>query len=459
MSQRRKRQLSIARLFEKAHQPAFVLDDEYRIVAANDSLCELVSQSLETMIGFELRYSADTHEDNLSWLNSLCPPPSTLAAEPQLFATTLQATGAPPQPLLASVSPLQDDKQQKKWLVILSARHSQINHEASPASEARLLHEQLLRWRNQRAEFGNLDQLLGNSSWMELAREQFQLAVQHRPRVLIFGPEGSGKEAVAKALHYAESGGSPGPLIPLDCELLTAELLQSTIVQVKKWLLRQEEDTRGSFLLLNVHQLNEESQLELLGLLDLPGLDLPTLATSNESLPELCAREDFRSDLARRLATVVIELPSLADHPEDLPLLAQSYIETHNGAGKRQIEGLSTEAIDALVRYPWPRNLAELHDFLDEAMERTAGPVLQLSDLPKRLAYAKSADEHQPTEIQPISLDDFLAEIEDELIRRALSLAEGNKTRAAELLGISRARLHRKLDEGDFSDLADEAQR
>jgi DNA-binding NtrC family response regulator len=177
----------------------------------------------------------------------------------------------------------------------------------------------------------------------------------------------------------------------------------------------------------------------------LPGFELETIATAEAPLLRLAAEGKFHGDLAHLLSTLVIELPPLAERAEDVPLLAQQLLEQTNAKGGRQLAGFTPEALDLLAAYHWPGDVDELAEVVRAARENSAAGLIGVAELPQRLHLAAQAAAYPQKEAETIVLDTLLAEIETELIRRALEQAKGNKSRAAELLGVTRARLHRRL--------------
>ncbi len=171
------------------------------------------------------------------------------------------------------------------------------------------------------------------------------------------------------------------------------------------------------------------------------------LATARTPLLELAQAGRFRQDLAIALSTLVIELPPLVVRPQDVPLLAQLFVERINAEGAAQHSGFTPPAIEQLCAYPWPENIDELAAVVRDAHEQAAGPAIDVADLPRELRTDITQLSPSESDEKPIVLDDFLRDVENELIRRALHQAKGNKTKAAELLGVSRPRLHRRLDE------------
>jgi DNA-binding NtrC family response regulator len=320
-------------------------------------------------------------------------------------------------------------------------------------AEAAELHSRLWRLRRNLAHDCEVDELIGESPAIQRVRSQVELASTGRLRVVIYGPNGSGREHVARLLHRRAMPEPFMPLVPLCCPLANAELLQNTITDLVRHADSMvEESEQGAvtgaptLLLLEVDQLSEEAQAELAGFLELPSFELYAIATSEVSLIELAREGHFRKDLAFALSTLSIELPPLSQRREDIPLLSQHFLERFNASGDRQLAGFSPEAVDELVGFPWPDNVDELADLVEKACAAAEGPLVETHDLPRSIQYARSADAHPRRKDEPIKLDEFLARIERELIVRALKRCKGNKTKAAKLLGVTRARLHRRVE-------------
>jgi DNA-binding NtrC family response regulator len=187
----------------------------------------------------------------------------------------------------------------------------------------------------------------------------------------------------------------------------------------------------------------------LAGILAISELGLQPIGTARRRLLELAAEGTFREDLAYALSTLVIELPALNERRDDIPLLAQAFVEEMNAEGKQQRSGFTPEALDLLTAYPWPENADELAVVVREASRRAGGPLIAASDLPRKIHLAADAAAHPPMREQSIVLPDFLDRIEAELIERALRQTKGNKAQAARLLGINRPRLLRRLTQLD----------
>jgi DNA-binding NtrC family response regulator len=333
------------------------------------------------------------------------------------------------------------------------------------------LHEHISRFRQEAAVRYGADRLIGNGPAMRLARRQVELAVGSRCSVLLVGPPGSGRQHLAAAIHYGSNAALSGtcgagvspvraagtaapqdskitighPLIPLDCSLLGADLLDSTIAALARVNARGESPGQCTLLLNRVDELSADVQTELAIILGRRPPALRLVATAVQPLAELARRKKFRDDLAAMLSTIVVELPPLVQRRDDLPLLAQLFLEEANAAGLRQIGGFSAAALDRLDAYAWPGNLDELAEVVAQSHRRAAGPEIGAEDLPEKLHLAAQAAAHPRRTEETIVLDEYLARVERELIRRALARAKGNKARAARLLGMTRPRLYRRM--------------
>ena len=198
-----------------------------------------------------------------------------------------------------------------------------------------------------------------------------------------------------------------------------------------------------------------EIQGAMAAALSAPAFRLRSIATGEQPLAEAVRHGRYRDDLAAMLSTITIELPPLARRREDIPLLAQALLEDVNARGGRQLGSFAPETLDRLVAYDWPGNTDELAEVVAESCGRAAGVVILPDDLPERLRLAAEAAARPRRKEETIRLDEFIARIERELIRRALARAKGNKAKAARLLGLNRPRLYRRmiqlglLDEGE----------
>lgn len=230
----------------------------------------------------------------------------------------------------------------------------------------------------------------------------------------------------------------------LDARLQDAETLQAAFRTLSRK--RSDADERNPAILLrDVGQLPEAAQQELLGFLRLPGFEVRSLATSRLSLAGLVKHGKLASDLAALLGTLEIRVPPLKQRPEDVPPLAQLFLERSNAIAGKELSGFVPEAVEQLVAYDWPENVDEVRQVVEEACQRAIGPWILASDLGERLRGNWANLVHPRRKGETIDLDAFLADVERDLLQRALAEARGNKSEASRMLGVSRPRLLRRL--------------
>ena len=277
--------------------------------------------------------------------------------------------------------------------------------------------------------------------------------------VLILGESGTGKELIADALHR----GSPrreGPCIKVNCAALPETLLESELFGHEKGAFtgavarkegRFELAHGGTLLLDEIGDLSPATQAKLLRVLQegtferLGGtrtlkVDVRMVAATNKDLDQAVKAGRFREDLYYRLNVISIALPPLRDRREDIPLLAQHFVQRYAQRNAKPVEGLTREALDLLVAYRWPGNVRELENVIERAVVLAREPWIGPRDLPE--AISGLVPEARAITI-PIGTP--LGEVEQRLIEETLKHTGGDKTLAAKLLGITSRTIYRKL--------------
>lgn len=438
----------VARLLDEAAEPVYALDAKRQIALANRALGAWLGVEPDELIGRRCDYDAASGNDALAAAcAALCPPPEAFAGSVTDGAVSRLAGGELPFERRAAhfVRLAGKEATEALLLVVVEPIDSKDKPDTSPAIAPERLHSLLLKLRGELGRRFHSSQLVGQSAAIAKVREQVRIAAEARARVLIVGPPGSGREHVARTIHYGQNSTSIGPLVPIACSLVDAEQMQASLASLLRRQYESPTDRPPAALLLDVDRLRPDAQQELAGFLHLPKIELHTLATSRTSLQRLAAKGRFRADLAHELSTLTISLPSLAKRREDIPLLAQHFLEQANSAEGRQLSGLQPSAIELLAQLPWNGNLDELAEAVRAACQRATGTRVMLADLPDWVHLALDAAARQPRDEPPIQLDEFLANIEKELLARALARTRGNKSKAAELLGLTRQRLLRRL--------------
>ncbi len=455
MARMRRTGVELAKLLDAASRPVYLLDDEGTLVFCNYACAKWLGRQPNELIGLRCRYHSTSADGTAEALSAgLCPPPGALAGQPTTGGVAVidgdgrlrRRTAAfvplgPPGDVVAVVALVDEED--------LPEQQPTTPPSAADRPESVRLHEQLRRWRGRMQARYRIDRLVGESPAVCRARAQVELAAGSRASVLILGPPGSGRQHVARTIHYA-SAERPGTLIPLDCSLLGAELIGSTVATLAGHDPRPQTPGASTLLLNQVDQMPREAQQDLVRTLRDRGITARVMATAAGPLAPLVAAGRCRKDLALVLSTIQIELPALVDRREDIPLLCQVFVEEHNARGEKQLGGLTPEALDVLDGYGWPGNVDELAAVVAQAHRAAEGPEIAVGDLPEKVHLAAQAAAHpRRTELR-INLDEYLAKIERELIGRAMRQAKGNKTKAAGLLGLSRPRLYRRLEQLDL---------
>lgn len=323
--------------------------------------------------------------------------------------------------------------------------------------ENRRLNEAL----SDRYRYGNI---IGKSKEMIKIYDMIEKVAQSKASIMITGPSGTGKELIAKAIHF-NSPRKNMPFISINCGALTETLLESELfghergaftgaVTMKKG--RFELADGGTLFLDEVGEMSASLQVKLLRVLQemeferVGGtrtikVDVRIVAASNRKLKQDVDKGVFREDLFYRLNVVQIGVPRLKERIEDIPLLVAHFIEKYRPSNKRGIE-LAPEAWKALYTHPWPGNIRELENIIESALIMSSDTTIILDDLPDYLVK----NEEEKIELDKIvprnlSLNEALEQMEGQLILRALKASNNVQSRAAEMLGISRRVMHYKM--------------
>jgi PAS domain S-box-containing protein len=305
------------------------------------------------------------------------------------------------------------------------------------------------------------DSIIGQDPKMREVYDTILAVSRTNATVLVQGETGTGKELVAKAVHY-NSSRSEKPFIKVDCGALAENLLESELFGHVKGAFtgavteragRFELAADGTIFLDEIHNLSlplqakllrvvQEGRFEKVGGTKTVGVDVRIVAATNETLADLVAAGRFRKDLFYRINVIPIVLPPLRERRGDIPLLVRSFIERFGERHGKKISGVSREALDCLVEYDWPGNVRELENIVEQAVVFARGPTIQ----PEDVRLPESSGEARPSLGDGKScLKKALRDPEKRLLLEALSRTGGNKKRAAELLGISRSALYEKL--------------
>lgn len=282
---------------------------------------------------------------------------------------------------------------------------------------------------------------------------------QSNSTVLIQGPSGSGKELLAKAIHQLSSRRDK-PFVAINCSALPETLLESELFgYVRGAFTDAKKDKPGKFAMADggtlfldeigdlplpvqakLLRVLQEKNYEPLGSNILKKLKARILSATNKNLKELVDQGRFREDLYYRLKVIPIDLPTLRERREDLPLLIEHFIRKLNLQTGKKITQISPKALEVLMNYSYPGNIRELENILEHAFVLCHGPLVQLSHLPPELQ-----GELHPGHRSPLSTGHHLKDQEEEMIRKILEKNQGHRARTARELGIHPTTLWRKL--------------
>jgi two-component system response regulator AtoC len=287
-------------------------------------------------------------------------------------------------------------------------------------------------------------------------------AAQYKTTVLILGDSGTGKELIARGIHYS-SDRAQKPLVPVNCGGIPENLLESELFGHKKGAftgadrnkkgLFQEADG-GTIFLDEIGELPLSLQVKLLRVLQenevrpvgdskSMKIDVRVVAATAKNLEDEVANGTFRQDLYYRLNVMTIKLPPLRDRPEDIPLLCNRFIGQFNQLLDKKISGLAPEAMSRLLEYSWPGNVRELENSIERAMVIADDSLLLPEHFPAKII---DKDRSAPPEyFNGFSLKEAQKAMEERMITRALEETGGNRTRASKLLEISHPSLLTKI--------------
>ncbi len=307
------------------------------------------------------------------------------------------------------------------------------------------------------------DQILGKSKPMREVFDLIRRVADSQANILITGESGTGKELVAKAIHY-NSSRKDAPFIPVNCAAIPEQLLESELFgHVKGAFTDAKSDKRGLFqeaekgtlfldeisempMLLQAKLLRavQEREIRRVGATQSIPVNVRIIASTNLVLAEEVTAKRFREDLYYRLNVIEIRLPPLRERKEDIPLLCNMLLhKTANGMGKLAT-GIAESALGLLIDYQWPGNVRELENVIERAVVLAPGNIVTVEALPAAIREAKG-ERQLIEEGSERSLS--MEEVERMYIKRILEKTRGNKLQAAQILGIDRKTLYRKLGE------------
>ncbi|MBV9128916.1 MAG: sigma-54-dependent Fis family transcriptional regulator [Verrucomicrobia bacterium] len=311
------------------------------------------------------------------------------------------------------------------------------------------------------------EDLIGTSAKMQSIYRLIGKVADTESTILIQGEPGTGKELVARALHFSSSRQNH-PFVTINCSALPDNELESELFGHKKGSFTGavtdkvglfEEGHNGTLFLDEIDSMSQQLQTRLLRVLQerhirqvgdtkkIP-VNVRSIAASNESLQAKTRNGGFREDLYFRLAVIPIEIPPLRERIEDVPLLVRCFLQKHADQTGTEQKTIDEEAMERLLGYTWPGNVRELENAIERACALSDGEVIRASDLPPQVLQVPGTLEKEPEPEWRVGkqLDDFVRHQERRYVEMTLKFNQGSREKTATMLGISIATLYRKLD-------------
>ena len=300
--------------------------------------------------------------------------------------------------------------------------------------------------------------IIGTSYGMKRIFERIESVADSTATVLIQGDSGTGKELIARAIHFSGSR-RDRPFITLNCGAIPETLIESELFGYEKGAFTGANKTKigrfelagdGTLFLDEIGEMNLEAQVDMLRVLQerefrrvggtsLIKMDARIIASTNKNLENEVKAGKFREDLYYRLNVVPIYVPALRERREDIPFLARHFVDKHKHESKREITGISSAAMDLLLRYDWPGNVRELENSIERAVVLGAGEQIVPADLPESLLRAETGGK------RTIGANLSLKEVERMHILAVLEAARWNLSESARVLGITRTTMYHKV--------------
>ncbi len=426
-------------IFRSVNDAIITVDHDLRIIAANAATGDICGRSPKEMVGKRFldgagKCAASCYEP----LKEILKTGKTIKE----YRLECQRESRPQQVAVVSLSPLRDSEGKHIGAVL-------VIRDVTRVTEM----EGELRQRY------NLHNIVGKSHKMQVIFRLLDDLMTTDATVLITGETGTGKELIAKALHYGGSR-APKPMVTVNCSALAENLLESELFgHVKGAFTGAQKDRVGRFqaahggtiFLDEVGDIPPKLQLKLLRFLEEKSFervgdtatlqsDVRVIAATHRNLKRMITTGEFREDLYYRLKVVEIGLPPLRERREDIPLLVGHFVSLFNKSYQKNIEGVSQEALKVFMSYPWAGNVRELQHAIEHAFVLCKSPTITLDYLPPELR------DYSSTEILTSTEHPKSSTLQTAEILQALMKTGWNKAKAARLLGISRPTLYHLIN-------------
>jgi len=310
----------------------------------------------------------------------------------------------------------------------------------------------------ERYQFKNI---IGESGPMQEVFKSIKKVTDSNVTVLLQGESGTGKELIARAIHFESEKRRNKPFVAVNCSALPESLLESELFGHEKGSFtgasgrrigKFEQADGGTIFLDEIGEMSPSTQVKILRVLqerefervggnELIHVNVRVISATNKNLEEAIKKGEFREDLYYRLSVFPIVIPPLRERKEDIPLLAQFFIDKYARREEKDVQELSSDALDLLTAYHWPGNVRELENAIERAVILASSDQILPKDLPTNI---RAIGEKKMAEPGTGPLNNWIEKLEEEALRKALLESEGNVSLTARKLGIGRATIYRK---------------
>ncbi len=476
---------ALRNLFDTSNRPIYAVDADRCIVYCNPALEAWLELTSDRIIGRLVEYRSEpasdpaTHAETAGPLSDLCPPPRAFTGETCSGTVSCLPRDGRLVHRRADFISLQFNEPLIEPHLINQPSHGKPVGRSTPPTPGAVLallatgdlttdelaaqvteqpddlHRTIRRFRRAQAGRYGLASILGTGSAMRKVRSQIIAAAVSGANALVQGWPGTGRGSIARAIHYHAVGDATVRLLTLDGLVLSDDSLRRALDAVAGPA--PEPARRPTLLIENIERLSQAQQSQLADVIRRGAIAARVVATLNTQphTQSTTALENDAAEPARQvepallhsLSTITIDVPRLVERLDDLPLLAQFFLEAANRGNSKQLGSIRSDALDLLALYNWPGELAELRTAIAAAHAAATSHAITSADLPVVVLHAAKAAALPHRTQERVNLNELLATIEREAIVRALAQAGGNKSEAAELLGLTRPRLYRRMEQ------------
>lgn len=462
--------VDLEEIFDRTQDGVFVMDRDRRIILFNAGCERLTGHRKQEVVGTQCHCHEVTEchdEYGRSLAGKLCPGLRVFNGQVPSAKQSMRIRHRDGRHVWIEMTytPLPDAEGRISCVLAVMHDISEIKEkEQQLRTVTENLREEVERLRGDlRQEYG-FSTIVSRSPKMREVFAKIRAAGDNNCAVLITGEAGTGKEIVARTIHYYGAQ-KDGPFMPANCTALAPELIESELFGYVrgafagagidfKGLLRAAE--HGTILLDEITELPVDTQAKLLRVLqekhvrpvgstrELP-VDVRVIAATAKDPTDAVADGSLRKDLFFCLSVVNIKLPPLRERKEDIPFLVEHFISQINRQSRREVREVDRDVWPVLLRYDWPGNVRELQNTVQSACAIGSGPQLKAADLPG-LIRGETIELNEHAEQSDMPLDEVLAAVERRAILSALRRAGGQRSQAARSIAISRSRLYRRME-------------